>query len=93
MMRIAAALMIVLISGCTTLAPGAKEIIVTRNTADVQNCRVLGSVGSANGGVDELRNQALGMGADTILITSWVLSTETAGLGYRCSAIAEQAAK
>ena len=50
-------------------------------------------VGSANGGVDELRNQALGMGADTILITSWVLSTETAGLGYRCSAIAEQAAK
>jgi hypothetical protein len=93
-MRIAVALTAILISGCTTtLAPGASDIVVTRKSADVKNCSPLGSVQSSGQSVmpgddvKELRNQALGMGADAILVTSPIISQSgTSGLAYRCSA-------
>lgn len=86
----AAALTATFLASCTTLAPGASEIIVTRKPADVEHCSPLGSVQSAAQGVPgddirELRNQAVGAGADTILITSSILSNSgTSGLAYRC---------
>jgi hypothetical protein len=86
-----ATLSVTLCSACvTTLAPGASDIIVTRKPADVEHCSPLGTVGSAAQGlpgddIRELRNQAVGAGADTILITSPILSTSgTSGLAYRC---------
>ncbi len=98
----AAALIVTLSSGCaTTLAPGASEIVMTRKPADVEHCSPLGSVQSAPGefpgnDIRELRNQAVGAGADTVLITSSVFSNNgTGGLAYRCNAVtaSEQAAK
>jgi len=91
-MRIAAAaLTVTLLSGCvTTLAPGASEIIVTRHPADVAHCSPLGSVqgGPAEfpgNDIKELRNQAVGAGADTVLITSSIFTSQgSGGLAYRC---------
>jgi len=91
-MRIAvAAVTITLLSGCvTTLAPGASEVIVTRNPADVAHCSPFGSVqgGPAEfpgNDIKDLRNQAVGAGADTVLITSSIFTSNGAGgLAYRC---------
>jgi hypothetical protein len=77
--------------GCTTMAPGAKEIPVTRNIADVQSCKSVGSLNSVppyllpGDDLKQLRNQAVGLGADTILVTSPRL-VSTAGVAYRCKA-------
>lgn len=101
-MRIAAAaLTITLLSGCvTTLAPGASEIVVTRTPADVTHCSPLGSVqgGPAEfpgNDIKDLRNQAVSVGADTVLITSPIFTNSGAGgLAYRCKeAPPEQAMK
>jgi len=101
-MRIAAAaLTVTLLSGCvTTLAPGASEIIVTRHPADVAHCSPLGSVqgGPAEfpgNDIKELRNQAVGAGADTVLITSSIFTSQgSGGLAYRCKELPpEQAMK
>jgi len=89
--RIAAAVTVTLLSGCvTTLAPGAREIVVTRKPADVTRCSPLGSVQGGppefpGNDINELRNQAVGAGADTVLITSPILTGSGAGgLAYRC---------
>jgi hypothetical protein len=91
-MRIAAvALTVTLLSGCaTTLAPGASEIVLTRHPADVIHCSPLGSVQGGppefpGNDLRELRNQAVGAGADTVLITSPILTNSgSGGLAYRC---------
>jgi hypothetical protein len=91
-MRIAAAaLTITLLSGCmTTLAPGAREIVVTRKPADVAHCAPLTSVQGGppefpENDIKELKNQALAAGADTVLITSSIFTGSGAGgLAYRC---------
>jgi len=101
-MRIAAAaLTITLLSGCvTTLAPGASEVVVTRNPALVARCSPLGSVQGAPGDfpgndIKDMRNQAVAAGADTVLITSPILTNLGAGgLAYRCKELPpEQAMK
>jgi len=101
-MRIAAAaLTITLLTGCmTTLAPGASEIVVTRKPADVAQCSPLGVVQGGppefpGNDIRELRNQAMAAGADTVLITSSILtSSGSGGLAYRCKEPpAEQAMK
>ena len=101
-MRIAAAAVtITLLSGCvTTLAPGASEIVVTRNPADVVHCNPLGSIQGGPGefpgnDIKDLRNQAVGGGADTVLITSPIFTNSGAGgLAYRCKELPpEQAMK
>jgi hypothetical protein len=83
------ALTATLLASCTTLAPGAREIMVTRNPADVTHCSPLGSVGAVSevpgDDIRELRNQAVGAGADTVLITSSIIfNSGTTGLAYRC---------
>jgi hypothetical protein len=101
-MRIAvAALTITLLSGCvTTLAPGASEIVVTRNPAVVAHCSPFGSVQGGppefpGNDIRELRNQAVGAGADTVLITSSIFTgSGSGGLAYRCKELPpEQAMK
>jgi hypothetical protein len=105
-MRIAFALTLILFSACTTtLAPGASDIVLTRKPDDVKQCAPLGSVQSTGAAsipgddLNELRNQAVGAGADTILLTTPLLASAAGGLAYRCTApspdasSAEQTAK
>lgn len=80
-----------LLSGCTTMAPGSKESSITRNTAEVEHCKPLGALQSAppyvmpGDDLKQLRSQSVPLGADTILITSPRLLS-TAGVAYRCKA-------
>ena len=93
-MRIAIVSAVILIAGCTTtLAPGAREIVLTRKSADVEHCMVLGNVQSSGqtsipgDDLNELRNQATGMGADTVLVTSPALNelnSTSNGVAYEC---------
>ena len=80
---------LVALAGCTTLAPGAKGVYITRNAADVEQCKALGSVQSVppyilpNDDLKQLRNQTVAFGADTVLLTGPRL-VSTAGVAYRC---------
>ena len=81
--------LLVALAGCTTLAPGAKDVYITRNAVEVQQCKALGSVQSVppyvlpNDDLKQLRNQTIAVGADTVLITGPRL-VSTAGVAYRC---------
>src|SRR5713226_1133953 len=76
------------LTGCLSgggipLAPGAEKVSLTRNPADVGNCKVLGPVSGSKdayafrvkGSTKEkemtksIQNAAFGLGADTVLIT------------------------
>ena len=93
-MRIARPLIAVsvlaLLSGCVTLAPGADKVKMTQNPADVAGCTAVGNIKAprdAQGQVDildadaTLRNQTIGLGGNTALETSTLLSE---GVAYRC---------
>jgi hypothetical protein len=73
------------------MAPGAKEIAITRSMAEVEHCKPLGAVQSVppyvipGDDLKQLRNQSVPLGADTILLTSPRL-VSTAGIAYRCKA-------
>ena len=77
--------------GCTTLAPGAGDVTVTRDTSKVAQCKALGSVNSVppyalpGDDLKQIKNQSVGMGADTVLLTGPRL-VSTAGVAYRCKA-------
>jgi hypothetical protein len=59
----------------------------TTTAADVAQCKAVGSVkalsGSAFGGEATIRNQALGLGANTIFVTRYVSGSEE-GVAYNC---------
>jgi len=75
--------------GCTTLAPGAHEVTVTRDAAKVEHCKALGSVASVppyiapGDDLKQLKNKAVGLGADTVLLTGPRV-VSTAGVAYHC---------
>lgn len=81
------------LSACSqiTLAPGAEAIRFTKNADEVRACEILGSVDGLMGIADgnsrydenQLRNKALAMRADTVLITSRIVNAN--GVAYRCS--------
>src|ERR1051325_3958848 len=70
------AMLLVTLLGCTSLAPQAEKIRVTSTGADVEQCKVLSAIESRppyigpNDGVNQLRNNAAALGADTLLLTS-----------------------
>jgi hypothetical protein len=77
-------------AGCATvaLAPGAEQVRITNKAADVASCKAVGNVkvrSSANSDETDatIRNQAVGLGANTILFTGYVGSSEE-GVGYNC---------
>ena len=82
-------LLVAAVAGCTTLAPGAKDVRITRNTADVESCKALGPVQSVppyilpGDDLKQVRNQSIAVGADTILLTGPRIIS-TAGVAYRC---------
>ena len=76
-----------LVAGCTTvaLAPGADQVQITNNAADVAACTAVGSLRFDNSGmpnsVNELRNRTIGLGGNTVFVTSAGLGE---GMAYRC---------
>jgi hypothetical protein len=80
-----------LLTGCVTvaLAPGAEKVRLTSNSQDVTTCTAVGNVRvpadehAQNPFADnnELRNQAIGLGGNTVFITNGVLGE---GVAYRC---------
>jgi len=92
----AAVMLTTLIVGCTTItaAPGADNIRLTDNAADVAACKAVGNIktpqvspGLVNSFVAEkqFRNLAVGLGSDVALVTEGTVSVPVAGIGYRCS--------
>jgi hypothetical protein len=78
------------LAGCVSLAPGADQVRVTKAPADVASCKAVGNVSghppyvSPTDAMHQLRNQAAGLGGDTLLVTSeW---TSVTGVAYRCRA-------
>lgn len=82
-----------LLSGCVSvpLAPGADQVKITRNAADVTGCVAVGNIdGHIRGDLDpdftgnQMRNQAVGLGGNVVFDTT-VLGTAS-GVIYRCGA-------
>jgi hypothetical protein len=83
-------------AGCAqiTLAPGADQIRVTRVPTDVAACAAVGNVDGENGsgltsdGIRQLQNQTVGVGGNTVLVTSDLPPQK--GIAYRCGAAGKQ---
>jgi hypothetical protein len=83
------------LSACApyVLAPGAADVKLTKVSADVSSCTAVGNVQvpKDSDGADlsnaqgRLRNQAIGLGANVVLVTESVLGTPTTGVAYRCA--------
>jgi hypothetical protein len=71
-----------------TLAPGADQIRVTKLPTDVASCVAVGNVDGKNGsglaadGIRQLQNQTVGVGGNTVLVTSDLPPQK--GIAYRC---------
>lgn len=82
-----------LLTGCTTvsLAPGAASVRIANSAKDVSSCTAVGNVHVPEYGrrnnvllanpTDELRNETVGLGGNTLFVTSAVLGE---GVAYRC---------
>lgn len=74
--------------GCVTLAPEARTMKVTKETADVAGCKVLGAVEAhppyvgPNDGMAQLKNKAAGLGGNVLFVTSY--NVTATGMAYRC---------
>lgn len=82
-------------AGCVTMAPGADSVRLTRNSPDVAACSPVGNVKvptNDQGLVDistaetVFRNQVVGYGGNTGLVTEGLLGVPSAGIAYRCPA-------
>jgi hypothetical protein len=78
-------------SGCVTvaLAPGADKVRLTKNPADVTTCKVVGNVkrtpdGSSLDIEPSIRNQAVGLGGNTVFISQEDISGPEQGVAYQC---------
>ena len=69
-------------------APGSDKVHVTTNPSDVSACTAIGNIMVPGGTPDkevEFRNQAVGFGANTALVTVTVFGTTPVdGVAYRC---------
>jgi hypothetical protein len=78
-------------SGCVTvaLAPGADKVRLTKNPADVTTCKVVGNVkrppDSSSLDIEpSIRNQAVGLGGNTVFISQEDISGALQGVSYQC---------
>lgn len=76
-------------SACTTLAPKAQAVATTRDETVVTNCKAVGNVASIppyilpGDDLKQIKNQAVGLGGNTVLITGPRL-VSTQGIAYSC---------
>jgi hypothetical protein len=78
-------------SGCATvaLAPGADKVHLTQKATDVTTCKVVGNVkrppdSSSLDSEASIRNQVVGLGGNTALITQEDISGPQQGVAYQC---------
>jgi hypothetical protein len=86
--------LLLLMDACadTRPAPGAAEIRLTKDAADVAKCQAVGNIAvpKENGVVNmasaktQFQNQAVGFGANIGLVTEGLLFAPAAGVAYRC---------
>lgn len=83
-------------TACVTIAPvpGADLVTITKTPSDVAGCRAVGNIkvptGEGNPGgatIDriEFRNQAVGFGGNTALVTISYLGAPLQGIAYHCN--------
>lgn len=80
-------------AGVLAVAPGAEKVTVTTNASLVANCVAVGDVSTlSSAGTEELKNLAVGLHADVVLLTARGeiatkgSSQESAeGVAYRCN--------
>ena len=89
-LALGAALACALVCGCVTVtaAPGSDLVKLTRVPADVVACKAVGNIeltqADVNSGLDfqpALRNKAVGLGANAVLITT---PAGLSGVAYHC---------
>lgn len=81
----AAVLPSIALAACAiTAAPHADDVRLTRVPADVASCKAVGNIDErqTQGLEALLRNHAVGLGADTVLLTA---PLNMAGVAYRCA--------
>ena len=85
--------MLILLTACVSLAPGADKVRVTKNPSDIANCSAVGNIkvsGGGSGQADiatadtEFRNQVVGFGGNAAFITASALGIPVDGIAYRC---------
>jgi hypothetical protein len=72
---------VVIVSACVVAAPGASQVLVTRDPADVSACKAVGNIDDKdmrNLDPNVARNRAIGLNANAIL------NTGAGGIAYRC---------
>ena len=86
-MRILSTLiMTTLTASCVTtaLAPGAAQVKIARNVADVAGCTAVGNVVQNEQAPKDLRNLTVGLGGNTLFVTAESFGTILNGVAYRC---------
>jgi hypothetical protein len=68
----------------TALAPGAAQVKIVRNAADVAACTAVGNVVPDAQKLQDARNLTVGLGGNTIFVTSESFGTILNGVAYRC---------
>src|ERR1700688_2468835 len=77
------------------LAPGADQVRITKNAADVTSCTAVGNVdGRIAAGVpsdptNQMKNEAIGLSGDVVFVTSEIGPPK--GIAYRCGKVASAA--
>ena len=85
------ALLAASLTACVTVAPapGAERVRETSVPADVQSCKAVGNLDPHTYHGDDvlLRNQVVGLGGDTALmtVTIWGQMLGGPGIAYRCA--------
>jgi hypothetical protein len=89
----AANIVVIVLSACVSLAPGADKVRITKNASDVSACSAVGNIHlprDANGQVDaynadaNFRNQTVGLGGNTAFVTQSGMFVAVEGIAYRC---------
>jgi hypothetical protein len=89
MKSVAVILLATVLFGCAT--SGGRDVRLTRNAADVENCKHIGAVQSVppyavpGEDLEQIRNQTVAIGADTVLLNK-SRKAATSGIAYRCRA-------
>ncbi len=89
---------VVLACGCAAapLAPGAQQVKVTRNAADVTGCTAVGNLDTVKTS-DDPRNQAVGLGGNLVFDTrpspAVTMGAPMTGVVYRCGTATMPATK
>ena len=75
-----------LVASCvtTTLAPGAAQVKIVTNAADVSKCTAVGNVVPDAQKLQDARNLTVGLGGNTVLVTAEALGNIVNGVAYRC---------